>query len=226
MRLIRTCKEMGIKTVAVYSKVDEESLHVRFADEAVCIGPAPSSESYLKMANIMAAAEICNADAIHPGYGFLSENAKFSKICKEHGIKFIGASSEMIEKMGDKASAKATMKAAGVPTIPGSEGILESFDHAKKIAKNIGYMPQKVPELNINNEVNKHFNNNVSHPFFNSNDDLMTKKINYMIELLEQQKNEKTQNITEELILYCFLGIFVIFIVDSFVKVGKNKYKR
>tara|TARA_X000001036_G_scaffold52086_2_gene41513 strand:- start:3205 stop:4557 length:1353 start_codon:yes stop_codon:yes gene_type:complete len=139
MRLIRTCKEMGIKTVAVYSKVDEESLHVRFADEAVCIGPAPSSESYLKMANIMAAAEICNADAIHPGYGFLSENAKFSKICKEHGIKFIGASSEMIEKMGDKASAKATMKAAGVPTIPGSEGILESFDHAKKIAKNIGY---------------------------------------------------------------------------------------
>ena len=139
MRLIRTCKEMGIKTVAVYSKVDEESLHVRFADEAVCIGPAPSSESYLKMANIMAAAEICNADAIHPGYGFLSENAKFSKICKEHGIKFIGASSEMIENMGDKASAKATMKAAGVPTIPGSEGILESFDHAKKIAKNIGY---------------------------------------------------------------------------------------
>ena len=96
----------------------------------------------------------------------------------------------------------------------------------KNIAKNIGYMPQKVPELNINSEVNKHFNNNVSHPFLNSNDDLMTKKINYMIELLEQQKNEKTQNITEELILYCFLGIFVIFIVDSFVKVGRNKYKR
>jgi acetyl-CoA carboxylase biotin carboxylase subunit len=139
MRLIRTCKEMGIKTVAVYSTADEESLHVRFADEAVCIGPPPSSESYLKMANIMAAAEICNADAIHPGYGFLSENAKFSKICKEHGIKFIGASSEMIEKMGDKATAKATMKAAGVPTIPGSEGILESFDQAKKIAKKTGY---------------------------------------------------------------------------------------
>jgi acetyl-CoA carboxylase biotin carboxylase subunit len=130
---------MGIKTVAVYSTADEESLHVRFADEAVCIGPPPSSESYLKMANIMAAAEICNADAIHPGYGFLSENAKFSKICKEHGIKFIGASSEMIEKMGDKATAKATMKAAGVPTIPGSEGILESFDQAKKIAKKTGY---------------------------------------------------------------------------------------
>ena len=139
MRLIRTCKEMGIKTVAVYSTADRESLHVRFADEAVCIGPAPSSESYLKMANIMAAAEICNADAIHPGYGFLSENAKFSKICKEHGIKFIGAPAEMIEKMGDKASAKATMKVAGVPTIPGSEGILVSFDEAKKTAKQIGY---------------------------------------------------------------------------------------
>ena len=139
MRLIRTCKEMGIKTVAVYSTADEESLHVRFADEAVCIGPPPSSESYLKMANIMAAAEICNADAIHPGYGFLSENAKFSKICKEHGIKFIGASSNMIEKMGDKATAKATMKAAGVPTIPGSKGILESFEQAQKIAKETGY---------------------------------------------------------------------------------------
>ena len=129
----------GDKTVAVYSTADEESLHVRFADEAVCIGPAPSSDSYLKMAKIMAAAEICNADAIHPGYGFLSENAKFSKICKEHGIKFIGASAEMIEKMGDKASAIATMKAAGVPTIPGSDGVLESFQDAKKIAKKIGY---------------------------------------------------------------------------------------
>ncbi len=139
MRLIRTCKEMGIKTVAVYSKADAESLHVRFADEAVCIGPAPSSESYLKIANIMAAAEICNADAIHPGYGFLSENAKFSKICKEHGIKFIGASSEMIDKMGDKATAKATMKAAGVPTVPGSEGILDSLEEAKEVAKSIGY---------------------------------------------------------------------------------------
>jgi acetyl-CoA carboxylase biotin carboxylase subunit len=130
---------MGIKTVAVYSTADEESLHVRFADEAVCIGPPPSSESYLKMANIMAAAEICNADAIHPGYGFLSENPKFSKICKEHGIKFIGASAKMIEKMGDKATAKATMKVAGVPTIPGSESILESFNQAKKVAKKIGY---------------------------------------------------------------------------------------
>ena len=139
MRLIRTCKEMGIKTVAVYSKADEESLHVRFADEAVCIGPAASSESYLKISNIIAAAEICNADAIHPGYGFLSENAKFSKICEEHGIKFIGASASMIEQMGDKASAKETMKAAGVPTIPGSEGLIDSLVSAGTIAKEIGY---------------------------------------------------------------------------------------
>ncbi len=139
LRIIRTCREMGIKTVAVYSTADAESLHVRFADEAVCIGPAPSNMSYLKMSNIIAAAEITNADAIHPGYGFLSENAKFSKICQESGIKFIGASPEMIEKMGDKATAKATMKAAGVPTIPGSEGLLESLDQAKKIAKKIGY---------------------------------------------------------------------------------------
>ena len=139
MRIIRTCKEMGIKTVAVYSKADAESLHVRFADEAVCIGPAPSTESYLKMSNIIAAAEITNADAIHPGYGFLSENAKFSKICQEHDIKFIGASAKMIDQMGDKASAKATMKAAGVPTIPGSEGLLDSYEEAKTLAEEIGY---------------------------------------------------------------------------------------
>lgn len=139
LRVIRTCREMGISTVAVYSKADEESLHVKFADEAVCIGPAPSSESYLKIPNIIAAAEITNADAIHPGYGFLSENAKFSKICDEHKIKFIGASSEMIEKMGDKATAKATMKAAGVPTIPGSEGLIEDFAACKKLAKKVGY---------------------------------------------------------------------------------------
>ena len=139
MRIIRTCKEMGIKTVAVYSKADTDSLHVRFADEAVCIGPAPSNESYLKKSNIIAAAEITNADAIHPGYGFLSENAKFSEICEEHKIKFIGASPLMIEKMGDKASAKATMKSAGVPTIPGSDGIIESFEEAEKIAFEIGY---------------------------------------------------------------------------------------
>ena len=139
MRIIRTCKEMGIKTVAVYSTADAESLHVRFADEAVCIGPPQSSLSYLKIANIISAAEITNADAIHPGYGFLSENAKFSKICEEHDIKFIGASAEMINKMGDKATAKATMKAAGVPCVPGSEGILENFDQCLKLAKEIGF---------------------------------------------------------------------------------------
>ena len=139
LRIIRTCKEMGIKTVAVYSIADEESLHVRFADEAVCIGPANSAESYLKISNIIAAAEITNADAIHPGYGFLSENSRFSKICEEHKIKFIGASPEMIEKMGDKATAISTMKLAGVPTIPGSEGVIDDYDQAKKIAKKIGY---------------------------------------------------------------------------------------
>ena len=130
---------MDIKTVAVYSTADEESLHVRFADEAVCIGPPASSDSYLKMSNIIAAAEITNADAIHPGYGFLSENPQFSKVCEEHKIKFIGASSEMIEKMGDKSAAKETMKLAGVPTIPGSDGILDSLESAKEEAKEIGY---------------------------------------------------------------------------------------
>lgn len=139
LRVLRTCKEMGIKTVAVYSTADKDSLHVRFADEAVCIGPAQSANSYLKISNIIAAAEITNADAIHPGYGFLSENAKFSKICDEHGIKFIGASPEMIDGMGDKASAKTTMIKAGVPTVPGSEGLLEDLKHAKKSAKEIGY---------------------------------------------------------------------------------------
>ncbi|MDA0843286.1 MAG: acetyl-CoA carboxylase biotin carboxylase subunit [Bacteroidetes bacterium] len=139
LRIIRTCREMGIKTVAVYSKADEESLHVRFADEAVCIGPAPSSESYLKIPNIIAAAEITNADAIHPGYGFLSENAKFSKICAEHKIKFIGATAEQIERMGDKSTAKQTMKEAGVPTIPGSDGLLKDLADAIKTAKAMGY---------------------------------------------------------------------------------------
>ncbi len=139
LRVIRTCKEMGIKTVAVYSTADKDSLHVRFADEAVCIGPPPSSESYLDMAKVIAAAEITNADAIHPGYGFLSENAKFSRICQENGIKFIGASPEMIEGMGDKASAKATMLEAGVPCIPGSKGLLNDLDDAKKTAKKIKY---------------------------------------------------------------------------------------
>jgi acetyl-CoA carboxylase, biotin carboxylase subunit len=139
LRVIRTCREMGIKTVAVYSTADAESLHVKFADEAVCIGPPPSNLSYLKMSNIIAAAEITNADAIHPGYGFLSENAKFSKICQEHGIKFIGASPEMIDRMGDKASAKATMIEAGVPCVPGSVGILESYEQAEQLAEQFGY---------------------------------------------------------------------------------------
>jgi acetyl-CoA carboxylase biotin carboxylase subunit len=139
LRVIRTCKEMGIKTVAVYSKADEESLHVRFADEAVCIGPPPSSESYLKMSNIIAAAEITNADAIHPGYGFLSENAKFSNLCEEHNIKFIGASGRMIDQMGDKANAKSTMIEAGVPCVPGSEGIIADFEECEKLALETGY---------------------------------------------------------------------------------------
>ena len=139
LRVIRTCKEMGIKTVAVYSTADAESLHVKFADEAVCIGPPPSNLSYLKMSNIIAAAEITNADAIHPGYGFLSENSKFSKICQEHGIKFIGASPEMIDRMGDKASAKSTMIEAGVPCVPGSVGILESYDQALQLSRDFGY---------------------------------------------------------------------------------------
>ena len=139
LRIIRTCKEMGIKTVAVYSTADKESLHVRFADEAVCIGPASSSESYLDIPSIIAAAEITNADAIHPGYGFLSENSKFARICKEHEIKFIGPEAEMIDKMGDKATAKATMKANGVPTIPGSDGLVNSVKEGIKLANEIKY---------------------------------------------------------------------------------------
>jgi acetyl-CoA carboxylase biotin carboxylase subunit len=139
MRIIRTCKEMGIETVAVYSEADKESLHVRFADEAVCIGPPASKDSYLKISSIISAAEITNSDAIHPGFGFLSENAKFSKICSDHGIKFIGALPDHIEKMGDKATAKLTMKLAGVPCVPGSEGLLESLEDAGKIAAEIGY---------------------------------------------------------------------------------------
>lgn len=139
LRVIRTAREMGIKTVAVYSTADRESLHVRFADEAVCIGPPPSKDSYLNMSRIIAAAEITNADAIHPGYGFLSENAKFSRICQEHGIKFIGALPEQIEAMGDKATAKSTMIAAGVPCVPGGEGLVEDNEAAKQEAQRIGY---------------------------------------------------------------------------------------
>ena len=139
LRVIRTCKEMGVKTVAVYSTADKESLHVRFADEAVCIGPPAGKDSYLNIPNIIAAAEITNADAIHPGYGFLSENAEFSRICQEYNIKFIGPSPEMIESMGDKATAKATMIKAGVPVVPGSEGLLTGMEAARKTALQIGY---------------------------------------------------------------------------------------
>ena len=139
LRVIRTCKEMGIRTVAVYSTADKDSLPVRFADEAVCIGPAVSSKSYLSIPNIIAAAEITHADAIHPGYGFLSENEKFSRICGEHGVKFIGATPEQIAGMGDKATAKATMIAAGVPCIPGSEGLLKDLEDARATALVVRY---------------------------------------------------------------------------------------
>jgi acetyl-CoA carboxylase biotin carboxylase subunit len=139
LRIIRTCREMGIKTVAVYSTADKDSLHVKFADEAVCIGKPPSMDSYLNVPHIMAAAEITNADAIHPGYGFLAENAKFAQICTDHGVKFIGPTPDMINKMGDKVTAKETMIAAGVPVVPGVDGLLQSLQHAKDSAKIVGY---------------------------------------------------------------------------------------
>ncbi|MBN1301702.1 MAG: acetyl-CoA carboxylase biotin carboxylase subunit [Melioribacteraceae bacterium] len=139
LRIIRTCKELGIPTVAVYSQADEDSLHVVFADEAVCIGPPNSRDSYLKISNIMSAAQITGADAIHPGYGFLAENADFSEICEEHGVKFIGPSPEMITKMGDKSLAKETMRNVGVPVVPGSEGVVSNIEEAKRLAAEIGY---------------------------------------------------------------------------------------
>jgi len=139
VRVQRTCHEMGIKTVAVYSTADKESLHVRFADEAVCIGPPASKDSYLSIPKIMAAAEITNADAIHPGYGFLSENANFAEVCKDYNIKFIGPDAKMINSMGDKATAKATMKRARVPVIPGSDGLIDTIQSGKTIAQKIGY---------------------------------------------------------------------------------------
>ncbi|MBL0359424.1 MAG: acetyl-CoA carboxylase biotin carboxylase subunit [Chitinophagaceae bacterium] len=139
LRVIRTCKEMGIKTVAIYSTADKDSLHVKFADEAVCIGKPASVDSYLNIPHIMAAAEITNADAIHPGYGFLAENARFAQICTESGIKFIGPTPDMINAMGDKITAKQTMITAGVPVVPGVEGLLESVEHAKESAKLVGY---------------------------------------------------------------------------------------
>lgn len=138
LRIIRVCKQFGIKTVAVYSKADRDSLHVKFADEAVCIGPAPSKESYLKIPRIIAAAEITGAEAIHPGYGFLAENAGFAEICKTSGLKFIGPSPESITAMGDKAVAKEMMKKAGVPVVPGSDGPVQDVEAAKKVAKDIG----------------------------------------------------------------------------------------
>jgi acetyl-CoA carboxylase biotin carboxylase subunit len=139
LRIIRTCKEMGIRTVAVYSTADKDSLHVKFADEAVCIGKPPGADSYLNIPHIMAAAEITNADAIHPGYGFLAENAKFAQICGDHQIKFIGPTPDMINSMGDKITAKETMIKAGVPVVPGGKGLLSSVAHAKEEAKNVGY---------------------------------------------------------------------------------------
>jgi acetyl-CoA carboxylase biotin carboxylase subunit len=139
LRIIRTCREMGIRTVAVYSTADKDSLHVRFADEAVCIGKPQSSDSYLNVQHIMAAAEITNADAIHPGYGFLAENANFAEICAQYNIKFIGPTPSMIRSMGDKITAKETMIKAGVPVIPGSEGLLTSVEEGKSIAKDMGY---------------------------------------------------------------------------------------
>lgn len=139
LRIQRSCREMGIGTVAIYSTADRDSLHVRFADEAVCIGPPQSKDSYLSIPNIIAAAEITGVDAIHPGYGFLAENAEFAQVCSDYGIKFIGPSPEAINMMGDKATAKATVKKAGVPVVPGSEGLLKSIDHAKKMGKKIGY---------------------------------------------------------------------------------------
>jgi len=139
LRVIRTCREMGIKTVAVYSTADRDSLHVKFADEAVCIGKPQSSDSYLNIPHLMSAAEITNADAIHPGYGFLAENAKFAQICADHQIKFIGPTPDMINSMGDKITAKETMIKAGVPVVPGGEGLLQSLDEAKGLAKGMGY---------------------------------------------------------------------------------------
>jgi acetyl-CoA carboxylase biotin carboxylase subunit len=139
LRVIRTCREMGIKTVAVYSTADRDSLHVKFADEAVCIGKPPSSDSYLNIPHLMAAVEITNADAIHPGYGFLAENARFAQICNDHGIKFIGPTPDMINSMGDKITAKETMIKAGVPVVPGGKGLLTSVEEARGMAKDMGY---------------------------------------------------------------------------------------
>ncbi|MFT6809392.1 MAG: acetyl-CoA carboxylase biotin carboxylase subunit [Saprospiraceae bacterium] len=139
LRIIRTCREMGILTVAVYSTADKDALHVRFADEAVCIGPPNSTLSYLNVPAIMAAVEITNADAVHPGYGFLAENADFAQICTEYNIKFIGPTPKMIHQMGDKVTAKDTMIKAGVPVVPGSDGLVKNIEEGKSISVEIGY---------------------------------------------------------------------------------------
>jgi len=139
LRVIRACREMGISTVAVYSEADRDSLHVRYADDAVCIGPPPSGQSYLNMPQIISAAVITQADAIHPGYGFLAENDRFAETCEACKITFIGPSAEAIRRMGDKAEAKRTVKKAGVPVIPGSDGVVESIEEAVRLAAHIGY---------------------------------------------------------------------------------------
>ena len=171
MRVIRTCKEMDIKTVAVYSTADRESLHVRFADEAVCIGGPPSKDSYLNIPRIISAAEITNADAIHPGYGFLSENEEFSSVCHEYGIKFIGPTPEMIRLMGDKATAKDTMKKAGVPTIPGSDGLVDSMEEAMKIAKkinaNVTYFTHASHQIGLHSKIQQELPENIHYAFDN-----------------------------------------------------------
>ena len=139
LRIIRACQELGIKTVAVYSEADTDSLHVRFADEVVCIGPPSSTESYLNMVRIISAAEVTGAEAIHPGYGFLAENPEFAEICASCNIQFIGAEADVIRQMGNKSEAKATMKKAGVPVVPGSDGVIKNLDHARKLIKDTGF---------------------------------------------------------------------------------------
>jgi acetyl-CoA carboxylase, biotin carboxylase subunit len=211
LRIIRTCKEMGIRTVAVYSTADRESLHVRFADEAVCIGPAPSRESYLNIPAIISAAEVTGADAIHPGYGFLSENAEFSRICAEYGIKFIGATAEQINKMGDKATAKATMKIAGVPVIPGSEGLLDTLEEAIALAKDIKYPViikataggggKGMRKINSEEEFEKHWNDAKMEASASFGNDGM-----YMEKFVEEPRHIEVQIVGDQFGKVCHLS--------------------
>jgi acetyl-CoA carboxylase, biotin carboxylase subunit len=211
LRIIRTCKEMGIRTVAVYSTADRESLHVRFADEAVCIGPAPSRESYLNIPAIISAAEVTGADAIHPGYGFLSENAEFSRICAEYGIKFIGATAEQINKMGDKATAKATMKIAGVPVIPGSEGLLDTLEEAIALAKDIKYPViikataggggKGMRKINSEEEFEKHWNDAKMEAAASFGNDGM-----YMEKFVEEPRHIEVQIVGDQFGKVCHLS--------------------